>query len=260
MTLRERLHFPVFSSPRSTISAKFRLSFARPLLPSRQNVVAQVAAFLVKITLHAGSCGCILMTPQGLHSQFRQKAKVQGAVMNAGAQPALELRPPEEILIEAKTPPGTTSLAEILKSHGEWLSTNGQNGERAVLEGANLERADLRQEDLRGANLRGAKLTKASLCGADLSALLRPAEKGASHSIELTDTDLSGADLSEADLSADLSGAKPKETALRGANLTGADLIRANLTQADLTGADLTRAKLNGAILERTNFRNNRQR
>ena len=88
-------------------------------------------------------------------------------------------------------------LDEILRQHRLWLSSNGAEGTKADLSGANLSwanltGANLRGADLSGANLRGADLSEASLSGANLF-----------------EADLSGADLSGADLrGADLSEAK----------------------------------------------------
>src|SRR3990167_1891642 len=98
-----------------------------------------------------------------------------------------------------------TEIAEILRSHDEWLG--GADAGR---------RADLSSADLRGANLRGANLPFADLHNADL--------RGAN----LRSADLSSADLHNADLhNADLRGANLRDADLRGANLRGANLILA---------------------------------
>jgi uncharacterized protein YjbI with pentapeptide repeats len=94
-------------------------------------------------------------------------------------------------------------LEEILDNHKLWLSSNGENGERA-----NLSNADLRNADLRSANLRNADLSNANLRSADLRY-----------------ANLSNADLRYADLSS--------------ANLRYADLSSANLSYAILSFADL---------------------
>ena len=49
-------------------------------------------------------------------------------------------------------------LDKILNNHKLWLKTNGEEGERANLQGANL-----RWANLRGANLQGANLDYSSL-------------------------------------------------------------------------------------------------
>lgn len=82
-------------------------------------------------------------------------------------------------------------LNKIIKNHEEWLRTNGNEGERANLSGADLSGADLRYANLSEADLSGADLSKANLSEADLRY-----------------ADLSGADLNKANLRrADLSGA-----------------------------------------------------
>lgn len=74
-------------------------------------------------------------------------------------------------------------LEEILNKHRLWLSTCGEEGERADLRGA-----DLRGANLRGANLRAARLASASLADASLAdANLRGAN--------LRGADFSGADI-----------------------------------------------------------------
>ena len=65
-------------------------------------------------------------------------------------------------------------LDKILDNHKLWLRTNGKQGEKANLRGADLSEADLRGADLSGADLsgadlRGADLSEADLRGADLS-------------------------------------------------------------------------------------------
>ena len=58
-------------------------------------------------------------------------------------------------------------LDEILRLHKMWL--NGEEeGERAVLRGADLRYANLRDANLRGADLRYANLRDANLQGANL--------------------------------------------------------------------------------------------
>src|SRR3989304_3667862 len=57
-----------------------------------------------------------------------------------------------------------TEIAEILRSHDEWLG-GADAGRRADLRNADLRGANLRDADLRGANLRGANLI---LAGQDI--------------------------------------------------------------------------------------------
>lgn len=138
----------------------------------------------------------------------------------------LRTAPREERLPTAVSSRG--ELAEMLKAHREWLTSKGNHGERAVLDGRDLSRRDVA----------GATLARASLVGTDLSF-----------------ADLSEADLADADLTrANLPGAK-----LRGSHLAFANLQECNLTQADLTGAalvgtDLSRANLENARFTRARF------
>ena len=104
-------------------------------------------------------------------------------------------------------------LNKILEQHKLWIKSNGNEGNRANLRGADLCGADLREANLRGADLYGADLREANLRGADLYR-----------------ANLCGADL-------------------RGADLCGADLYRANLRGADLCGADLRGADFDFSCL-----------
>ena len=124
-------------------------------------------------------------------------------------------------------------LNEILKKHKLWLSSGGEEGERANLSNADLRNANLSGADLRNANLSGADLMVANLRNANLSG-----------------ADLSGADLRNANLrGADLRGADLRNANLRNANLSGAVLSYANLRNADLRNANLK-----GAILDFSSF------
>ncbi len=97
-------------------------------------------------------------------------------------------------------------LKQILEAHRKWLESEGKEGERADLLGANLQEADLF-----GANLQKADLLGANLQGADLG----------------------GANLQEANLfGANLQGADLEEANLQGANLDFADLQGADLINA----------------------------
>jgi hypothetical protein len=155
-------------------------------------------------------------------------------------------------------------LVAILQEHGRWFRSNGREGKRAYLRGADLSGAYLRDANLSGANLGGADLRGADLRGANLSganlsgAYLRDAYLSGAN---LRDANLGGADLSGADLSgaylrgADLRGANLRDANLGGANLGGADLRDANLSGADLRGADLSGANLSGAYLRGADLR-----
>ena len=59
-------------------------------------------------------------------------------------------------------------LDKILDNHKLWLRTDGEQGERANLEGAHLERANLEWANLEGANLEWAHLERANLEWANL--------------------------------------------------------------------------------------------
>tara|TARA_R110000851_G_scaffold55946_1_gene130919 strand:- start:41 stop:448 length:408 start_codon:yes stop_codon:yes gene_type:complete len=76
-----------------------------------------------------------------------------------------------------------SELKAILQDHHLWNQSDGKQGKRATLGGANLQGADLENADLRAANLRAANLHGANLQGAYLQ-----------------DANLQGADLQGADL------------------------------------------------------------
>ena len=110
------------------------------------------------------------------------------------------------------------SLKDILDLHELFLISNGKEGERANLIGAdledvNLEGANLKYADLIGTDLIGANLKYANLIGADL------------YNAYLKDANLYGAYLYNANL---------EDTNLEGANLIGANLFRAKLVGANL--------------------------
>ena len=117
-------------------------------------------------------------------------------------------------------------LHDILAAHGKWLESEGKEGERTDLSGANLQEAILRGANLQGAILRGAKLQGAKLDGANLQGA--DLVKAKLQEAELWEANLQGANL----LSAYLQGAK-----LDGANLYEANLYRANLQEATVVGA-----------------------
>ena len=104
-----------------------------------------------------------------------------------------------------------SELNLILDQHWIWIDTNGVQGQRAILAGA-----DLRVAILAGAELRGAHLTDANL----------------------TDANLRFANLYRANL---------EYANLQGANLRGANLRGANLKDAILRGAVLSGAYLKDA-------------
>ena len=94
-----------------------------------------------------------------------------------------------------------SELKAILKDHKLWLESDGKQGKRAYLEGADLQFVNLQDANLYGANLTGADLTEANL----------------------RDTNLEGANLQGANLhNANLHNADLRYASLRGANLVDA--------------------------------------
>ena len=100
-------------------------------------------------------------------------------------------------------------LREILEEHRAWVQSDGREGSKAALSGANLRGASLFDVDLRGANLFEANLSGANLYTANLS----------------------GAHLSGAHLfGAHLIGAN-----LNGANIKEAEFLRTVVADCDLS-------------------------
>jgi len=124
-------------------------------------------------------------------------------------------------------------LKQILAAQQKWLQSDGKEGQRAHLIGANLQQANLDDANLQeaflwGANLQGAKLFLANLQKADLSE----------------------ANLQKAGLrKANLQWAFLRKANLQQANLDDANLQEAFLGEANLQGADLRVANLQGADL-----------
>ena len=86
--------------------------------------------------------------------------KVEEPQEQPSERPALREVPPKK-------------LAKILEAHRMWVESEGKEGERADLSGANLSgaylfRANLQGADLHGANLQWAPLREANLQGAEL--------------------------------------------------------------------------------------------
>jgi len=86
-----------------------------------------------------------------------------------------------------------SELKAILEDHILWLGSDGKQGKRASLQGANLHGADLRYANLRGANLEGVNLYDANLQDADL-------EDVNLHGADLRYANLQGASLQYASL------------------------------------------------------------
>jgi len=142
-------------------------------------------------------------------------------------------------------------FAEVLAEHQRWIDSNGREGRRAELEGAdlrgmrlgaaaNLRRADLRRAHLEGANLAGADLSGAQANGAHFEGAILEDLVADQHELNCFE----GASFH----GAVLSGARLQSPDLTGAILLGAALPSARLENAELTGADLRGVDLTGAI------------
>ncbi|MDD5177482.1 MAG: pentapeptide repeat-containing protein [Sterolibacterium sp.] len=151
----------------------------------------------------------------------------------------------------------------VVGLHKQWLQSNGIQGRRAVLEGADLRQADLSNANLSYATLAGANLERAELVGATLcNADLRQVNLGYA---SLVSADLSGANLQQAvamgvDLTsarlvgAILLGVRLDHALLRATNLTGVLARKVQFYRCDMTGAILDRADLSGANLSHANL------
>jgi len=113
-------------------------------------------------------------------------------------------------------------IKSALKTHMQWVNSNGREGRSA-----DFCKAHLKGEVLMGANLMGADFREAYLYGAYLK------------KANLEDAGLRGANLR----GANLRWANLKQADLKNANLVRADLHAANLEQADLRGANLKMAE-----------------
>jgi uncharacterized protein YjbI with pentapeptide repeats len=137
-------------------------------------------------------------------------------------------------------------LQKVLWQHRQWLETEGREGERANLRGADLYQVDLREANLSGANLSQADLREANLWAANFSeANLSGADLGAEYRVDRDSDGLATVSLKER---VNLSGAD-----LRGADLHGVDLREANLSRANFSRANLSGASFSS--LSVTNFR-----
>ena len=144
---------------------------------------------------------------------------------------------------------GKEKLQEILAQHKSWVESEGKEGTRARLRGANLKEADLSEANLQKVDLSEADLQEADLSKADL----QEAELSEANLQEaiLYKADLQEADLSKANLQeAVLSGANLQEASLAGAQLRGAILREVSLEETDLHDADLHETVLRDASLE----------
>jgi uncharacterized protein YjbI with pentapeptide repeats len=150
-------------------------------------------------------------------NEVKQVEQVEEVEEVEDVEPAELVGENEEELIaagSADTSRDLVEFAQALDQHRVWVETNGKEGVRGQLNGA-----DLAGVDLTGVNLQGAELQKANLRGADLSM-----------------ANLRNANLVEADL--------------REANLLGTEFSGANLMGANLYGAQgLWAGRLGGTNL-----------
>lgn len=134
-------------------------------------------------------------------------------------------------------------LLEIVKSHGLWLTSGGQQGVQADLTNANLESADLSGANLNGARMSGANLTKATMSGTFLN-----------------DADLSGAQFFETTFLGLAENINLHDASLMRSKMGGilkkANLSRARITATDFSSAVMTAANLSGAWISDSNFNN----
>lgn len=160
-------------------------------------------------------------------------------------------------------------LDEILKSHKQWLATNGTRGKQANLSGAILSDDDLRKANLWRANLQGAVLSGANLSDAILGATRQEGEpsKASPGSWSLGAPRLLGAVANNGESvpiysfgtdlrhvlawNTDLHGADLSYSMLDAISLNGADLSDSNLMESGLSHAQFV-----GTKLDRANFRN----
>ena len=129
-------------------------------------------------------------------------------------------------------------IDEILRSHKEWLDTNGEKGKRA-----DFSNEDLSNVDLHGADLRYANFMETDLNNADL------------HEADLSNANFHEAILCHAFLSeAKLTGAILSSAILREADFRSADLYDADLSFADISNANLCYSNLSDSDFRVTNF------
>ena len=121
-----------------------------------------------------------------------------------------------------------SELAQILKAHQLWLSSDGKEGQRAS------GKHDFSEKDLRGTQLSKALLQNSNFTKANLR-----------------DTNLKEAQLARAMF---------KRAHLQNAILQNADLLEADFTEATLTNADLQGAVLRHALFERARLGRTRLR
>lgn len=150
-------------------------------------------------------------------------------------------------------------LAEALSQHRRWLQSQGAEGARANLSGADLRMLDLSGADLRNAKLRGTNFERVDLRGTDLSG--SELQRARFDYASMEGTQLSGVDLSEASLQgAGLEGVRLDGVLLRQTVFDDARLARTSFKgalgmQASFNRCDLSSACLDGARLEDSQFK-----
>ncbi|MAR56805.1 MAG: hypothetical protein CMM93_06450 [Rickettsiales bacterium] len=144
-------------------------------------------------------------------------------------------------------------LQQTIEQHHLWLQTEGREGRRANLAGADLSGQDLQgtwmpEINLRGANLSGANMSKCDLQGADLS-------EAVLENTNFKHAKLDGANLSRTQakhayfddcsaITANFSAAMLEESSAGQANMSGANFRDALLTRSRFIGANMTKASL----------------
>ena len=136
-------------------------------------------------------------------------------------------------------------IDEILRSHKEWIDTNGKKGKRADFSNKDLINVDLHGADLSNANFMGTDLSNANFMGTDLS------------NANFYKAILCHANLSEAKLvGAILNSAILLRVDFRGADLYGADLSHADISDANLCCSNLSNSDFRVAIFSRSKIQN----
>jgi uncharacterized protein YjbI with pentapeptide repeats len=133
------------------------------------------------------------------------------------------------------------ALKGQLEAHHIWISSSGERGNPAVLDGADLRPLG---QNLVGRALGGLAARNAVGVGVDFSGSHLQAAK-------FDGSDLRGADFSGADLrGASFRGARLAHAKFNGTNLSGLRLANGGVLAPDLAGADATEEQFHPAVLE----------
>lgn len=144
-------------------------------------------------------------------------------------------------------------LMELVREHETWLKTDGEAGDRLVLQnedltGSNLENRNLRFSILQGSDLSESNLNGTNLAGADL-------RKAVMVKCQLNKTSFAGSFMCEAILDYSIGTCANFEfSSLAGASLYETRLCDSNFTSCDLTGCDLRFSDLRGSTFERADL------